>query len=99
MKKRKAKPEAAARKRTARAKHATAVPIPDRHMICPGSGLVHAQVFLRVMQGESYKFIRCPIPECKIACYYGSDKWDEPAFDFGLTREQIMKLNPEALIL
>lgn len=93
------KPAAAAKKRTSSAKHATAVPIPDRHLICPGSQLTHPQVFLRVFQGEKFKFTRCPLPECKATTYYGGTKWEEPDFDFGVTREQILKLNPDALIL
>jgi len=93
------KPQVTAAKRTAHARNATAIPVPDRHMICPGSGLVHAQVFLRVMQGQSYKFTRCPIPECRITCYFGAAKWDEPDFDFGVTKAQIIKMNPGALIL
>jgi hypothetical protein len=87
----------AAKKRTSHAKHATAVPVPDRHMICQGSGITHAQAFLRVMQGENFKFVRCVIPECKAVTFYSGPKWDE--VDFGLTREQITKMNSGALIL
>lgn len=77
-------------------KNATAVPIPNCHVICPGSGVAHAQAFLRVFQGQSYKFTRCPIPECKVTQFFSGTHWDGP---FGTTKEDILAFNPNALIL
>jgi len=92
------KPDAViAKKRGSHAKHATAVAIPDRYMICPGSGIIHPQAFLRAMQGQNCKFIRCPFHECKVTLFLNGDKWNE--VDFGVTRDQVNKMNPGALIL
>lgn len=91
------KPEVVAKKRSSHAKTATAVPVPDRHMICPGSGIHHPQVFLRVFQGQSIKFIRCPIPECRVNLFFNGTGWEVK--DFGVTRAQIIEMNPGALVL
>lgn len=94
------KPEGvAAAKKNTHARFATAVAIPDRFLICPGSGMLHPQAFLPVMQGKACKFIRCPFHNCAINCFLNGAGWDRSDFDFGVTKAQIAKMNPGALIL
>lgn len=72
-------------------------PVPDCHMPCPGSGVLHPQAFLRVFQGPTVRFYHCVIPECRFSGYMAGFGWDDRKV--GMTRAEILAMNPNALIL
>jgi len=73
------------------------VPIPDRFLLCPGSGVVHDTVFLPVMQGPKVRFIRCPLTGCKLKAFLPGEAWTSKSV--GITRRQVARHAPGALIL
>ena len=65
-----------------------------RYVFCPGSGIVHGQVFLEVQRGPKVRFIRCPLPTCHVKAFLVGPGWTGP--NIGLSRGDARAANPNA---
>jgi hypothetical protein len=82
--------------RRGRALRVPAKPADDAYLACPGSTLVHAPAYLTIMQGPKARFVKCPLPQCKLMLFMAGEGWKKVR---GLTKKEIYELNPNALIL
>lgn len=73
-------------------------PMGDAFMLCPGSTFVHPPAFLPVWVGPKTTFTRCPLSGCEAVTYYVGCKWADQT-RFGLTKAEIARQNPSALVL
>ena len=67
-----------------------------RYVFCPGSGLAHEQVFLEILKGPKVRFIRCPLPACRLKAFLAGPGWVGP--NVGMTRADARDANPNASI-
>jgi len=70
--------------------------IPDRYLICPGSGIAHGQVYLPVLEGPKVRFLRCPMHDCQMKAFLRGPRWRG---DIGISSKEIRRRNPDALIM
>lgn len=77
---------------------AKAMGLLDRFMKCVGSGMVHPEAWLELRRGRKSIFSVCPLPRCRATCYLNGPDWMNKEALF-LTRDQVAKINPDALIL
>ena len=67
-----------------------------RYVFCPGSGVAHEQVFLEIIQGPKVRFIRCPLPACRLKAFLAGPGWVGP--NVGMRRADARDANPNATI-
>lgn len=68
-----------------------------KYILCPGvSAGVHRreQVWLPLVQGAKFLFVRCPFVGCRATTFCGNDEEWRAA---GLTKEQVLQRNPHAV--
>lgn len=70
-------------------------------MPCQGSGITHGDVFLRIWKSPKTLFTRCPLQTCKWMSFYQGQDWEKCLHEngrIGLSRAEIAKRNPQALL-
>ena len=72
-------------------------PVRGRFFVCPGSGFAHGQAYLPIVQGPKVRFMTCPYQGCQVKVFLRGAKWQGD--DVGLTRDEIERINPNAVVL